>query len=172
MTAATMTAFSPDTDPRAFRSALGRFATGVTVVTAIGAEGPIGMTANSFSSVSLLPALVLWSPAKASSRHDDFVAAGHFSINVLAADQVDIGMGFARAKDAFDTADTRMNEYGVPVIRGCIANFECTRAATHDAGDHTIIIGQVIRAQEHPGAPLIFADGQMGLSLSQATVRP
>jgi len=151
--------FRPNDDARAFRTALGRYATGVTVVTAPSPDGPIGITANSFASVSIDPALVLWSPAKASARHDAFVDAEHFNIHVLAAEQEHVCAAFVRRKFGFEGLGWDLTERGVARLHDCLAVFECRRVATHDAGDHTIVIGEVDTAYERPGRPLIFANG-------------
>lgn len=145
-----------------FRSALSRFATGVTVVTCRSDRGPLGMTVNSFASVSLDPPLVLWSPARSSSRHASFVAAEHFVIHVLGAEQTDTCRQFTR--DGFDFAGIELTtgEGGAPLIAGCLAHFECSRYATHEAGDHTIIVGRVEAAAARDGAPLVFAGGAFG----------
>jgi flavin reductase (DIM6/NTAB) family NADH-FMN oxidoreductase RutF len=147
---------------RAFRDALGRFATGVTVVTCATADGPLGFTANSFASLSLDPPLVLWSPAKASRRYAPFVEAAHFAIHVLGAEQGGMGAGFARDGTAFGAVPWGLNAEGVPVIDGTLARFECARAALHDAGDHTIVVGQVLRASFREGEPLVFSSGRYG----------
>jgi len=147
---------------RAFRDALGRFATGVTVVTCATPEGPLGFTANSFASLSLDPPLILWSPAKASRRYTPFVEAGHFAIHVLGAEQGGIGAGFARDGAAFAAVPWALNREGVPVIDGTLARFECSRAALHDAGDHSIVVGRVLRASLREGEPLVFASGRYG----------
>lgn len=110
---------------RSFRNALGAFTTGVTVVTATTPEGPIGMTVNSFASVSLDPPLVLWSPAKNSSRYPAFSGATHFAIHVLSADQDVLSARFTRNGRAFDDLDWEINDEGVPVIPGTLARFEC-----------------------------------------------
>ncbi len=151
----------PDTT-REFRNALGKFATGVTVVTCESDEGPVGITANSFASVSLEPPLVLWSPARASRRFSAFEAAEHYAIHVLGADQRDVCASFARHGDDFDGADWGRGENGVPVLNGCLARFECQRAAVHDGGDHIIIIGRVLRAAAGDGDPLLFSAGSYG----------
>ncbi|MBM1220823.1 flavin reductase family protein [Ponticoccus sp. SC2-23] len=156
------TVFSPDTDSLAFRRALGSFATGVTIVTAPGPDGPVGITANSFASVSLDPPLVLWSPAKASRRFDYFATAPHFAIHVLGAGDHAICEGFSRAHSAFDALDWSENAHGVPLIHGVAARFECTLEASHDAGDHLIIVGRVTRVAHDPQAPLVFHAGQFG----------
>lgn len=147
---------------REFREALGRYATGVTVVTCQSDLGRLGITANSFSSVSLDPPLVLWSPARASKRFAAFEQADHFSIHVLAEDQREIGNGFARTADAFDKGDWLETEDGVPVLENCLARFDCQRHAIHDGGDHAIIVGRVINAVARQGNPLVFAKGSYG----------
>lgn len=158
-----MTRIIPAEDPKGFRNALGQFATGVTVVTCAGPDGtPIGITANSFASVSLDPALVLWSPAKSSSRHDLFVGAQNFAIHIMSATQTEICGGFVKNWSAFETLDWSADSNGTPLIDGCLARFECTQETCHDAGDHTIIIGRVHAAEMSTGDPLIFASGQYG----------
>lgn len=149
---------SPDTR-RMFRDALGRFASGVTIVTACTPDGFIGMTANSFSSVSMDPPLVLWCPAKTSSRYEHFARAGHFAIHVLGAGQADIALGFARSGRAFDGLDIEINAHGVPTIKDCLARFECETHQIHDAGDHAIMVGCVRSAAFGEGEPLIFSQG-------------
>ncbi|MEX1249745.1 MAG: flavin reductase family protein [Hyphomonas sp.] len=152
--------FDPAFDPRAFRRALGRFATGVTIVTAPGETEPVGITANSFASLSLTPPLVMWSPAKASRRHDVFVESRHFAIHILTAEQASLCESFVRGGQSFDLIDHRLNADGVPLLAGCVAVFECALTATHDAGDHTIIIGKVVRAWDSEGLGLLFVNGQ------------
>jgi len=158
-----MTRFTPGPETsRAFRDALGQFATGVTVVTCMGPNGPLGMTANSFASLSLDPPLVLWSPARASRRFKAFEKAEHFVVQVLAEDQYMISRDFARNGQEFARVEWQESEHGAPVIAGCIAYFECRRHAVYEGGDHAIIIGEVL-ATVHPGGPpLIFAQGTYG----------
>lgn len=151
----------PD-DPRALRDALGRFATGVTVVTTAAPSGPLGITANSFASVSLEPPLVLWSPARASGRFGPFVEARRFAIHVIGADQPEIARMFVREGNPFSDIDWRRAEDGTPVIENCLARFHCEREAVHDAGDHAIVVGRVIDCTHRPGVPLIFSGGQFG----------
>ena len=154
--------FAPGPDTaREFRDALGRFATGVTVVTCW-ADGPLGITANSFSSVSLDPPLVLWSPARASRRFDAFAEAPHFAIHVLDAGQSPICAGFTASGDAFDGLTWGRNDEGCPVIDGCLARFDCAAHARHDGGDHDIVVGRVLRAAAREGPPLVFAGGSYG----------
>ncbi|AGI67356.1 putative nitrilotriacetate monooxygenase component B [Octadecabacter antarcticus 307] len=155
-----MNAFDPLTDQRAFRDALGAYATGVTIVTTASADGPIGITANSFASVSLNPPLVLWSPAKSSKRFKYFTGAKHFAVHILDGHQQQLCNGFTRDKSAFDGLDWAANDDGVPLINGCLARFECTLDAEHDAGDHTIIVGRVTGASAREGLPLLFQGGR------------
>jgi flavin reductase (DIM6/NTAB) family NADH-FMN oxidoreductase RutF len=147
---------------RLFRDALGRFATGVTVVTTLGPDGPMGFTANSFSSLSLDPPLVLWSPAKSSSRFAQFAAAEHYAIHILGRSQADWPPRFSRGGPGFDGLDWQRNGEGVPVLPGVPARFDCRRHATHDGGDHVIIVGKVLRLAVEDGEPLIFAKGRFG----------
>lgn len=152
-------------DPRLFRDALGRFATGVTVITTCEADGsaPVGITVNSFASVSLDPALVLWSAARASMRHRHFSEAQAFAIHVLCADQRELAQRFTRSGSGFDGLALARNDAGVPLIDDVLARFECVTEATHEGGDHTIIIGRVTRFTLcRAGAPLVFFAGGYG----------
>ena len=164
-----MEAFEPGPETaRDLRDALGRFATGVTVVTCWLDEAPLGITANSFASVSLDPPLVLWSPARFSRRFDAFAEARHFAIHVLGEEQGALGAGFSAAGDAFDGLPWGRNDEGCPVIDGCLARFECRAHARHDGGDHDIVVGRVMRAASRRGAPLVFASGEYGRFTTQA----
>ncbi|MEM7440619.1 MAG: flavin reductase family protein [Pseudomonadota bacterium] len=155
--------FQPDTmDPRALRTAFGKFATGVTIVTCQSEIGPLGMTANSFASVSLTPPLVLWSAARASERCHAFETANNFAIHVLAETQSAPCHAFARDGCDFDTVDWSYSERGVPLISGCLASFECEKYATYDGGDHSIIVGRVLTASINEGPPLVFSNGTFG----------
>lgn len=155
--------FVPDQDnARAFRHALGRFATGVVVVTCMTADGPLGFTANSFAAVSLDPPLVLWSPARSSSRHDLLVAAAHFAIHVLRESQGPLMHRFVRGGAGFSGLDTPTSPEGVPLLADPLARFDCVRHAVHDGGDHSIILGRVLRATLAEGAPLVFSAGRYG----------
>ena len=158
-----MTRFEPGPDTaREFRTALGQFATGVTIVTCRHEGAPLGITANSFASVSLDPPLVLWSPARSSRRFAAFEAAESYAIHVLASDQASVCGGFVKDGAAFDLLDWAEGENGTPLINGCLARFECTRHAVHDGGDHAIIVGHVHRASIGDGDPLLFAKGAYG----------
>lgn len=155
--------FAPEPqNSRALRDALGRFATGVTVVTIFTEDGPMGITANSFAAVSLDPALVLWSPARASSRFDRFSEARHFAIHVLHAGQADLCARFTRGGAGFEGLETGYTAEGVPLLPETLACFECSHHAIHDGGDHAIVVGRVERVTMRAGGPLLFAQGQFG----------
>ena len=156
------TDFVPADNARAFRHALGRFATGVTVITTMGPDGPVGFTANSFAALSLDPPLVLWSPARASARFPLFSTAQAFAIHVLAADQADIGARFVRGGAGFDGLEHAVLVDGVPVIPAALARFDCRLHATHDGGDHLIVVGHVTHAVFRDGPPLVFSQGGYG----------
>lgn len=155
--------FIPEhSDTRSLRRALGAFTTGVTVVTAMGRHGPVGMTVNSFASVSLDPPLVLWSPAKSSSRYDCFTKAQHFAVHVLDAVQDGLIADFTRGGQGFENVEWHVNQEGIPAIRGTLARFECVQSALHDAGDHSIIVGRILRVAHREGDPLCFSRGTFG----------
>ena len=159
----TETSFVPDpAHNRPFREALGRFATGVCVVTTMTPSGPMGFTANSFASLSLDPPLVLWSPAKSALRYAVFAGATHFAIHVLAADQQDLMHRFVRGGAGFAGLAQAVTTEGIPVIPGTLARFDCLQHATHDGGDHLIVVGRVLRAAVGIGAPLVFSAGRYG----------
>lgn len=156
-------AILPDAaNARAFRDALGSFATGVTLVTAATAEGPLGFVANSFASVSLDPPMVLWSPARASARFAPFRDARHYAIHILALEQFDLIDRFRRNGAGFAGLDHTINAEGVPVLDAALARFECQQVATHEGGDHLIIVGAVLRFCQREGAPLVFNRGAYG----------
>lgn len=154
-------------DTRAFRRALGNFATGVTVVTATGTDGrQVGVTANSFNSVSLDPPLVLWSIDKRSSSHEVFEEASHFAVNILAADQIDLSNNFARPKDdRFAGIDYETGEGGSPVFVDCAARFHCEKYQQLDGGDHWILVGKVLAFDDLGRAPLLYHQGAYSMVL-------
>ena len=154
-------------DTRAFRRALGNFATGVTVVTAATASGrKVGVTANSFNSVSLDPPLVLWSIDKRSSSHEVFEEASHFAVNVLAADQIDLSNNFARPKDdRFAGIEYDPGEGGSPVFADCSARFHCEKFQQVDGGDHWIMIGKVVAFDDFGRSPLLYHQGAYSMVL-------
>ncbi|MCB2116111.1 MAG: flavin reductase family protein [Rhodobacteraceae bacterium] len=146
----------------AFRGALAQFATGVTVLTTLGPRGPLGMTVNSFTSVSLDPPLILWCPAHGSARYRAFAGATHYAVNVLAEDQLDLCLRFARTGEDFSGLGQERNPEGAPILPGCLARFDCAATATHDGGDHAILVARVLRAETREGQPLLFWDRRYG----------
>ena len=148
-------------DPHAaLRDSLGRFATGVTVVTCAGELGPCGITANSFSSVSLQPPLILWNIAKVSNSLNAYLDAEHFAVNVLGHDQDHLAHHFAQSDHTvFNGIDYDTSPHGVPLLPGTIACFECRTFAVHDCGDHHIIIGEIDRFRCDDAEPLLFFRG-------------
>jgi 3-hydroxy-9,10-secoandrosta-1,3,5(10)-triene-9,17-dione monooxygenase reductase component len=148
-------------EPRDFRDALGRFATGVTIVTAANAAGaPVGVTVSSYNSVSLDPPLVLWSLARTAQSLDIFRQAGGYVIHVLGRHQQDLALRFARSGgDKFADLPFDQNESGAPLLLACAARFECAPAYMHDGGDHVIFVGRVLRFDKSDRPPLIFHQG-------------
>jgi len=160
---APLNAQSPSFSSAEFRSALGMFATGVTIVTARSASGaPVGLTANSFNSVSLQPPLVLWSLARSAGSMPAFERGSHYAINILAADQRELAERFAsKSTDRFADLEFRDGAGGAPVIHGAAAVFECFNRSRYEEGDHVIFVGEVERCSWRRGAqPLIFHGGQ------------
>jgi flavin reductase (DIM6/NTAB) family NADH-FMN oxidoreductase RutF len=142
----------------ALRQALGEFATGVTVVTACGLDGrPVGLTVNSFASVSLAPPLVLWSLELDSPSLNVFEQCSHYAVNVLAADQMDMSQRFSQTQsDKFSGLEWQTGLGGTALLPGCCAWFECRNEIRHAGGDHLILIGRVERFARNGGEPLIF----------------
>jgi flavin reductase (DIM6/NTAB) family NADH-FMN oxidoreductase RutF len=153
----------PDFSPREFRASLGMFATGVTVVTARNAAGELlGLTANSFNSVSLDPPLVLWSLARAAGSMAAFSNGLHYAINVLAADQQALAEQFAsRSGDRWAGVAFTEGMSGAPLLAGAAASFECFNRSQYAEGDHVIFVGEVERCSHRTGAsPLLFHGGR------------
>jgi flavin reductase (DIM6/NTAB) family NADH-FMN oxidoreductase RutF len=156
-------ALSPSFSTADFRAALGTFATGVTVITARDANGkPVGLTANSFNSVSLTPPLVLWSLSRQASTMPTFTCGSHYAINILAADQREIAERFASKDiDRFEGIQLREGVNGAPVLDGVMAVFECFNRSQYEEGDHVIFVGEVEHCERRAGAlPLIFHGGR------------
>ncbi|GAC1608809.1 MAG: flavin reductase family protein [Ramlibacter sp.] len=149
-------------DSRQLRSALGRFPTGVTVITTRTPEGKReGLTANSFSALSLDPPLVLWSIVRKSASLAGFLASGHFAINVLASDQAHLSHRFATPHtDKFEGIDMQEGAGGSPLLPGTLASFECRTESTVEGGDHVLFIGRVRKIRYGDGEPLIFNAGR------------
>jgi 3-hydroxy-9,10-secoandrosta-1,3,5(10)-triene-9,17-dione monooxygenase reductase component len=142
-----------------FRSVLSRFASGVTVVTSATANGPVGMTCQSFSALSLRPPLVMFAPAKTSRAWPLMHRAGHFTVNLLAADQEDLSTNFAISKaDKFAGVEwTPSSEYGDPHLADCVGWIDCRVHKVHAEGDHYIVVGSVLDLIEgESGEPLLF----------------
>lgn len=150
------------TGQRALRDALGMFATGVTVVTARDAGGrAIGLTVNSFNSVSLEPPLIVWSLALSSPKLAAFRACSHYAINVLALDQAWLSQRFAsRRSDKFAGIETDDGFGGAPLLHGCCACFECANEIRHAGGDHLVFIGRVERFSHSFKEPLVYQGGR------------
>ena len=148
-------------DGKALRQCLGKFATGVTVVTCTDAGGnPCGITANSFSSVSLEPPLILWNIAKVSNSIDAYLNAEYFVINVLSAKQQALSSHFARSDHAFfDDVEYTLSGNGAPLLPDTLAVYECRTYQTHDCGDHHIIIGEITEFRSADGDPLLYFGG-------------
>jgi 3-hydroxy-9,10-secoandrosta-1,3,5(10)-triene-9,17-dione monooxygenase reductase component len=144
-----------------FRQCLGKFATGVTVVTCSDDDDrPYGITANSFSSVSLEPHLILWNIAKVSNSLQAFLDANHFAINILAQGQQELSSHFAKSDHTlFDSIEIDRSVDNVPLIPGALARFECRTHQIHECGDHHIIIGEVTRFESSDADPLLFYSG-------------
>jgi 3-hydroxy-9,10-secoandrosta-1,3,5(10)-triene-9,17-dione monooxygenase reductase component len=164
-----MTAIPPD-EIRSFRNALGAFATGVTVVSTRSADGiDVGLTANSFNSVSLDPPMVLWSLAKASRALPIFVGSRYFTIHVLAADQEAISTRFSRAtQDKFAGLDIERGLGDTPMLRDYSARFQCRTAFQYEGGDHVIFVGQVEAFDHTERKPLVFHSGQYALTVNKS----
>jgi flavin reductase (DIM6/NTAB) family NADH-FMN oxidoreductase RutF len=149
-------------DGREFRKACGAYATGVTVATVIGRDGkPHGMTVNSFTSVSLDPPLVLVCIGHKAASHGPFSTAATFAVNVLGEAQQDLSTRFASSHpNRFEGVEWYEGELGAPVLAGALAVLECETQERVEAGDHTIFIGLVRRANVHEGAPLVYFSGK------------
>ena len=162
----------PSDDLGGFRRSLGEFATGVTVITTCVDGVCYGMTSNSFASVSLDPPLVLWSVKYDSQSFPAFRDCTHFTVNVLADDQVALSQNFARSgPDKFDGLAFREGRGKAPVLADVAAHFECSLAETHAGGDHLILIGQVERYSRHDRQPLLFAKGQYAVAADHPETR-
>jgi 3-hydroxy-9,10-secoandrosta-1,3,5(10)-triene-9,17-dione monooxygenase reductase component len=149
-------------DARQLRNALGRFATGVTIVTARARDGGnLGLTVNSFAALSLDPALVLWSLNHHSPSSMRFREAGHFAVNVLRAAQAGLSHRFAtRGGERFAGIDFDEGLGGAPLLRGMLATFECETSSVTEGGDHLLFVGRVLRLAYGDGDPLIFNAGK------------
>jgi 3-hydroxy-9,10-secoandrosta-1,3,5(10)-triene-9,17-dione monooxygenase reductase component len=158
---------SPVFDGRALRDAFGSFATGVTIVTTSGPGGvDIGLTANSFSSVSLDPPMVLWSLARTSLNMDAFRDSGHFAVHILSADQETLSTRFAsKAIDRFEGLTLDRGPGNIPMLQDCMARFTCKLAYQYEGGDHVIFVGETVDFGHSARKPLVFHGGRYGMLL-------
>jgi flavin reductase (DIM6/NTAB) family NADH-FMN oxidoreductase RutF len=149
-------------DRRALRDALGRFSTGVAVITTCSESGKLeGLTANSFSALSMDPPLILWSLMNTARSIPSFRETGHFAVNVLAADHVDLSRHFARGQEnKFEGVDYETGIAGCPILTDALATFECRAQDKLAIGDHVVFVGAVERLDYRDGDPLIFSAGE------------
>jgi flavin reductase (DIM6/NTAB) family NADH-FMN oxidoreductase RutF/DNA-binding IclR family transcriptional regulator len=157
-----------------FRRCLGEFITGVTVITTVGPDGRrYGLTANSFSSVSLDPPLILWSLRLNASNFPIYSTADHFVVNILAEDQIGLSQRFAKsAVDQFDGVAFTPSADGVPLLDGCVAQIECRREATYPGGDHVVFLGRVLRIRNHGRPALALRSGKYMVVHAHEPVAP
>jgi 3-hydroxy-9,10-secoandrosta-1,3,5(10)-triene-9,17-dione monooxygenase reductase component len=159
---------STTVDPRELRNALGSFATGVAIVTTNEGDHDVGMTINSFNSVSLDPPMVLWSLAKSSASLPVFTSSGYFAIHILSAEQQDLSQKFAtRGIDKFADVALERGEGNVPIIQGCSAVFHCKTSYKYEGGDHEIFVGEVLKFEHFEKSPLVFHAGKYALAVAK-----
>lgn len=165
-----MDANAPPFDPKEFRRALGMFATGVTIVTTTAADGtPVGITANSFNSVSLDPPMVLWSLANNARSLPAFSSSTHWNVHILSNEQEALSNRFARAgEDKFSGLEMDPQPSGAPLLPGCSARFQCKNAFKYDGGDHTIFVGEVVQYDSSALPPLLYVTGGYALAARKA----
>lgn len=155
----------PALDPGAFRRSLGQFATGVSIMATDAGGRPVGVTASSFSSLSLDPPLILWSISRTSRSFGPFSSARHFAVSVLAETQVDVSKRLSSASaDKFEGVSWHRGLGGSPLIDGAVATFECSMEAVHDGGDHVLLIGRVLRHARYPGKALLYLQGRYAVA--------
>jgi 3-hydroxy-9,10-secoandrosta-1,3,5(10)-triene-9,17-dione monooxygenase reductase component len=156
----------PTVDRREFRNALGTFTTGVTIITAVGADGTrVGITANSFNSVSLEPPMVLWSLAKTARSLPVFSAAEHWAVHILSATQEALSDRFARTgQDKFAGLEVSPGIAGIPLLEGCAARLQCKTSFRYEGGDHVIFVGEVLALERCDAPPLVFQGGRYALA--------
>ncbi|MFL5403012.1 MAG: flavin reductase family protein [Gemmatimonadales bacterium] len=152
---------TPELDPAQFRQLLGRFATGVTILTVVTPDGrPLGMTANSLASVSLSPPLISVCVDREAEMHDAIFRVPDFVVNVLASHQETLARRFAdKHEDRFDGIGYHLTPEGLILLGGALAHIECRRHAEFPGGDHTIVIGQVTGGTTNKGRPLLYYRG-------------
>ncbi|MGA2842461.1 MAG: flavin reductase family protein [Steroidobacteraceae bacterium] len=152
-------------DRKEFRSALGAFATGVTIVTTCHEGIDVGLTANSFNSVSLDPPMVLWSLGKTSLSLPHFAATSHFAVHILSDEQEALSARFAtRGADKFGGLDFERGHHDLPLLTGCVARFQCRKLFEYEGGDHVIFVGEVVAFDHVSKRPLLFHGGQYAVA--------
>ena len=149
-------------DPKDLRRAFAQFGTGVTVVTAKAQDGlKVGVTANSFNTVSLSPPIVLWSLSRNSPSLEAYRSAGHFAVNILSLTQIELSRRFSRpSADRFEGLNITEGHQGAPLLEQCSATLECVTLSEQTVGDHVLFLGQVERYHYASKAPLLFFNGQ------------
>ena len=161
---------NPSIDPKQFRHALGKFTTGVTIVTTVDDSGAdVGVTANSFNSVSLDPPMVLWSLGKNSTNIKTFMEARHFAVHVLAADQDALALRFStKGIDRFAGLTPARGAEGIPLLDRCAARFQCRTAFQYEGGDHVILVGEVLAYDHCDSEPLVYKAGRFAFAVHKA----
>ncbi|MET9683842.1 flavin reductase family protein [Streptomyces coeruleorubidus] len=163
-----------DIDPACFRDVLGRFCSGITAVTATVDGRPVGLTCQSFMSMSLEPPLVAFAPAVTSTSYPLIREAGHFAVGVLAEDQADVATAFSRSGgDKFTGRAWHHGVTGAPLLDGAIAHIECELVEEYAIGDHLLVVGRVMALSGHPdAAPLLYFRGAFGALSAGHRTRP
>ncbi|MFT4416124.1 flavin reductase family protein [Fredinandcohnia humi] len=153
-----------NTNVQRFKDVMGNYPTGVTVVTTVDENGvPLGLTVNSFASVSLDPLLILWSIDKRVSSYEPFIKTDKFAVHVLAGDQGDICSLFAsKGTDRFGNCEWKLSDRNLPILSGAAGVMQCKMFKTVDAGDHTILIGEVVDIENYNKAPLLYHNRKFG----------
>jgi 3-hydroxy-9,10-secoandrosta-1,3,5(10)-triene-9,17-dione monooxygenase reductase component len=150
-------------DPRYFRNVIGSFATGIAIVTTSVDGEHYGMTVNSLTSVSLDPCMLLVCPRRGSTTGDAIQKRGEFAVNILADTQRELSNRFVNAMaHRFSDLDLEFSDGGMPLLPGAVAHICCRVAAVHPAGDHDIVLGEVLACGDGEGRPLVFHKGAFG----------
>ena len=153
-------------DKREMRNCFGKFATGITIITALAPDGTkLGLTVNSFSSLSLEPPMILWSLDKRSNNLEALKSASHFAVNVLASDQIELSNRFASPSDEkYQGVELVESKCDLPLFSGAVAHLECKNVDQHDGGDHVIFVGEVEYFTTFDKKPLLYANGQYAVA--------
>jgi flavin reductase (DIM6/NTAB) family NADH-FMN oxidoreductase RutF/DNA-binding MarR family transcriptional regulator len=161
----------PASDPKGFRRCLGQFSTGVAVMTTISNGDPFGVTANSFSSLSIDPPLVLWSIMHTSRSLLAFTTSNHFAVNILAVDQIDFSQHFASSSQRkFEGIAWHPGIHGAPILPDILSSLECELETTHRGGDHVILVGRVKKYVRYAGNALLYAQGRYAVAEDHPTL--